>query len=85
MANRSHQEDEQHGSRMRLEPDAIHQGDGGVYIDCPQCGSNVSIARLITDGTCSGTVDGRMAETIDDTDVATRCTANLSLELVWEE
>lgn len=72
------------GSRMMLEPDALHETDEGVFLDCPQCGANVSITRVITEGTCTGEYDNQSAETEDDTELQGGCNANLSLELVWE-
>jgi len=72
------------GQRMLLGPDTIHEEDAGIYLDCPQCGSNVSIERVITKGSCSGVVAGNATETPDDTELESQCTANLSLELVWE-
>ena len=72
------------GSRMMLEPDTIHSGDDGWYLDCPQCGSNVSLNRIVTKGRCSGRLDGDVAETEDDTPLEKGCDAKLSLELVWE-
>lgn len=72
------------GSRLMLEPKTIHERDDGVYLDCPQCGSNVSITRIITKGECSGQLEGEVAEAEDDTQLQQDCNATLSLELVWE-
>ena len=73
------------GSRMMLEPKTIHETDDGVYLDCPQCGSNVSIVQIVTEGHCTGMLDGDIAETEDDTQLQEEgCNAQLSLELVWE-
>lgn len=72
------------GTRMMLEPKAIHETNEGIFLDCPQCGANVSITRVITDGTCTGQLDNQIAETEDDTELQEGCNANLSLELVWE-
>lgn len=78
-------DDRPEGSRMPLEPDSIHEADGGIYLDCPQCGSNVSVEQIVTEGRCSGRLDGDYAEVEDDTRLQDRgCTAHLSLELVWE-
>lgn len=70
------------GSRMRLEPDAVHEADDGVYLDCPQCGATVSVVRIVTTGRCSGHLDD-LAHAEDDTG-REECNAKLSLELLWE-
>lgn len=72
------------GSRMKLEPDSIHETDGGIYLDCPQCGSNVSVVQVVNEGRCTGQLDDELAETEDDTELQEGCNAKLSLELVWE-
>lgn len=72
------------GSRMKLEPKALHETDEGVSVDCPQCGSTVSIVQIVNEGRCTGQLDDEMAETEDDTELQDGCTAELSLELVWE-
>lgn len=72
------------GSRMKLEPDALHESDDGIYIDCPQCGSNVSFAHIVNEGRCTGVLDDEVTETEEDTQLQERCNASLSLELVWE-
>lgn len=71
------------GARMKLEPNAIHETDSGIYLDCPQCGSNVSVAQVVQEGRCTGALEDDMAETEDETRLQD-CTAKLSLELVWE-
>lgn len=71
------------GARMKLGPEAIHETDDGIYLDCPQCGSNVSIVQVVTEGRCTGRLEGEMAETESDTELQEGCTAELSLELVW--
>ena len=76
--------DQPHGSRMQIGPDAIHEMDGGIYLDCPQCGSNVSIVQVVSEGRCTGQLDDEIAETEDDTRIEGGCNAKLSLELVWE-
>lgn len=70
---------------MELEPDAIHEGDGEAYIDCPQCGSPVTLTRIVQVGRCTGTLDAAAAEVEEDDQPIqeTGCTAELSLELVW--
>lgn len=72
------------GSRMHLTPDTIHEEEDGIYLDCPQCGSTVSIEQIVNEGRCTGQLDGDMAETEDDTQIEEGCNAKLSLELVWE-
>ncbi|WP_338727483.1 hypothetical protein [Haladaptatus sp. DJG-WS-42] len=69
-----------------LKPDAFHEEDGGLYIDCPACGSSTPLMYLVENGHCSGYVDVEMSESDSDTDpVDGTCQASLSLELVWEE
>lgn len=70
-------------TRMTLEPDAIHERDAGLSLDCPQCGSNVAITHIVNEGQCPGQLAGEVAETADDTELQDGCDANLSLELVW--
>jgi len=71
---------------MMLEPDAIHEGDGGPSIDCPQCGATVSLVDIVEAGRCTGRLDDEDAEVeADDEKLADDgCGAKLSLELVWE-
>ena len=76
--------DESDGARMVLEPDTIHERAGALYIDCPSCGSNVSIEQIVTEGRCPGQLDDEVAETADDTELDDGCGAKLSLELVWK-
>lgn len=76
---------ERDAARIALEPDAVHEGDGEAYLDCPQCGSSVSLTRIIEDGHCSGRLDGDVVE-VQEEDTQLQdpaCTANLALELVW--
>lgn len=72
-------------ARIELEPDAVHEGDGEVFLDCPQCGSSVSLTQIIEEGHCSGRLDADVAEVQEeDTQLQdSACTANLALELVW--
>ncbi|PSQ49672.1 hypothetical protein BRD19_03405 [Halobacteriales archaeon SW_7_65_23] len=72
------------GARMQLGPDTIHEKEDAIYLDCPSCGANVSIEQIITEGRCTGQLDGDIAETEDDTQLEGGCNAALSLELVWE-
>lgn len=71
------------GARMKLEPKAIHETDDGVHVDCPKCGSIVSIVQIVTQGRCTGYLDEETTETGSDTELQEECTAELSLELVW--
>lgn len=71
-------------TRMTLEPDSVHEMDDGTYLDCPQCGSNVSVVQIVTRGRCPGQLDDEIAETEDDTELQDGCGASLTLELVWE-
>lgn len=73
------------GSRMVLEPDSLHEGEDGVYLDCPRCGSNATLVQIVTEGRCSNRVDGELKDGVDDAGAQQeRCEAHLALELVWE-
>jgi len=74
------------GARMRLEPDAIHEGDDAYALDCPECGSTVSLVRIIETGRCTGHLESEATEVEGDDEQLQdpNCTAELSLELVWE-
>lgn len=72
------------GARMELEPDAVHETESGVFLDCPKCGSNISIVQVVSEGRCTGNLDDEVAETEDDTTLQEGCNAELSLELIWE-
>lgn len=73
-------------ARMVIEPDALHEGEDELFLDCPQCGSTTSITQILNKGRCSGYLDSDAAEakTEDKQLLDPICTANLSLELVWE-
>jgi len=79
--------DQPAGARMVLEPDAVHEGAEEPTIDCPQCGSTVSLVQIIEEGRCPGYLEGDDAEVESDGERLQEpgCTAKLSLELVWEE
>lgn len=81
----SEESEEGDAARMVLEPKAVHEGDTEPYIDCPQCGSQVTITRIIEEGRCSGSLDEEDVEVEgEDQELqAGGCTAELSLELVW--
>jgi hypothetical protein len=78
--------DESDAARMMLEPDAIHEGDGGPSIDCPQCGATVALVDIVEEGRCTGRIDDEDAEVEADAEKVDDegCGAKLSLELVWE-
>lgn len=85
----SDSDDESGAARMMLEPDAVHEGEDELYLDCPSCGSPAPIELVVEEGHCLGYIDGDVAEServgehepVRDVD----CTADLSLELVWSE
>ncbi|MFC6837445.1 hypothetical protein [Halomarina ordinaria] len=68
-------------ARMELGPDALHESDEGYSLDCPECGSPASLIDIVEHGRCRGYLENEGRE---DTDRAPDCTAELSLELVWE-
>lgn len=70
-------------ARMELGPDELHEGDDGLYVDCPQCGSIARIQTVVNEGHCENRLDSETTETLDG-DEEIQCTAELSLELVWE-
>ncbi|WP_459190728.1 hypothetical protein [Halosimplex sp. J119] len=74
------------GARMMLEPDSIHEQEGDLAIDCPQCGATVSIQHIVEEGYCPGYLedDEMNAESGGETPQEGGCGAQLSLELVWE-
>lgn len=71
-------------ARTQLEADAFHEGDDGVYVDCPSCGSPAFLDDVARTGRCTGYRDESVDEQ-DAEDVGAFCTATLSLELVWRE
>ncbi|WP_336003420.1 hypothetical protein [Halorientalis halophila] len=73
-------------ARMELGPDALHETDEGYVVDCPSCGSTVSLHQIVETGHCPGHLDADRTETAEDQQLEDPgCTASLSLELVWEE
>lgn len=72
------------GARMALERDTYHEGDEGLYVDCPSCGSPAYLAEIARSGRCTG-YRGEDVPDEDAEDVGEFCTAKLSLELVWTE
>lgn len=77
---------ESDAARMVLEPKAVHEGKEEPYLDCPQCGSQVTLTQIIEEGRCSGYLneEGVEVEGEDQPLQAEGCTAELTLELVWE-
>jgi len=70
---------------MMIEPDSLHEGEDGIYLDCPKCGSNVSLGRIVSTGRCSNSVDGEVTDAAEGPHSSEGdCDARLSLELVWE-
>ena len=72
------------GARMELGPDEFHEGDEGVYLDCPECGSPAYVTDIVETGRCTG-YRGDDVEEENAEDVGAFCTAKLSLELVYTE
>lgn len=85
MANRPPADTDDTGSaRMKLERKAIHEQDDGIAIDCPKCGSLVTVTQIVNQGRCPGTLEEGDTETQGETKMPD-CNAKLALELVWEE
>lgn len=72
---------------MTLEPDAIHEEEDGYSLDCPSCGTTVSLIQIIEDGHCPGYLEADDAEVEADGEQleGPACTANLWLQLAWSE
>lgn len=75
---------DQRPARMELEPDAWHDGEEGVYVDCPECGSPAYVADINREGRCTGYLRENVEEENAE-DVGNFCTAKLSFELVWSQ
>lgn len=74
-------------ARMRLEPKTVHEDDGGYALDCPECGSRVTLVQIVEEGRCDGYLTGEKSEGVDEEGQQLKepgCTAELSLDLVWE-
>jgi hypothetical protein len=76
-----HDEEE---ARMALGPDAWHEGEDGVYVDCPECGSPAYVMDVAETGRCTG-YQGEDVDEENAEDVGGFCTAKLSFELVYRE
>lgn len=72
-------------ARMELTPDTVHEGDPDqeLTVDCPSCGTTVSISQIVYEGTCGGTLEGESVEAESGDAEVGGCGADLSLELVW--
>lgn len=71
-------------ARMTLSSDALHEGEEGYYLDCPNCGSSVTMMQIVEEGRCSGYVDEEAAEGDGGTDpTEANCEAELFLELAY--
>ena len=75
--------DPDEGARMKVEPNTVHETDDGIFLDCPQCGSNVSFVQLVNQGRCTGYLEEEITEAPADTEQQEGCDAELTLELVW--
>lgn len=79
------QESDREATRMELGPDAFHEADDGIAIDCPQCGATVPLMFVVNEGKCPNALDPDEVEVESDVtspqDV--ECNAELGLELVW--
>ena len=69
-------------ARMELNADAVHEGEGGYYLDCPECGSPATVENIIEEGRCNGYLNEPVEGV--DVDVANvSCSARLQLELAY--
>ncbi|WP_224333241.1 hypothetical protein [Haloprofundus halobius] len=59
--------------RMELNPDAFLEADEGYAIECPECGSQTPLMRVVETGRC----DGYRGDTV-------QCSALLRVELAWK-
>ncbi|WP_436930872.1 hypothetical protein [Halosimplex halobium] len=75
------------GARMTLGPDAILKDRDGIALDCPACGTTVTVMQVIEDGHCPNYLDEDDVEVEENAGEVqgSGCTAELSLELVWED
>lgn len=53
-------------ARMVIEPDALHEGEDELFLDCLQCGSTTTITQILNKGRCSGYLDSEVAESKTD-------------------
>lgn len=74
-------------ARMELTPDGLQESREGYLIDCPECGSTVSLHRIVEAGRGTGQLDSHHTGTTTGDGQTKRpgCTAELSLELAWIE
>ncbi|ELZ19909.1 hypothetical protein C475_21464 [Halosimplex carlsbadense 2-9-1] len=75
------------GARMTLGPDAILETEDGNALDCPACGTTVTVMQVIEDGHCPNYLDEDDVEVDENAGQVQgpECTAELSLELLWED
>ncbi|MDG5776600.1 hypothetical protein VB773_22495 [Haloarculaceae archaeon H-GB2-1] len=78
------QTDDHEAARMDLEADAWHEGDDGLYVDCPECGSPAYLEDIATNGRCTG-YQGESTDEENAEDVGNFCTAKLSFDLTWHD
>lgn len=69
-------------ARMQLTPDDLHEAEGGLALDCPECGSIATVQQIVDEGRCSARLEAEETEVLSH-DEEMPCTARLSLELVW--
>lgn len=69
-------------AQMELGPDAFHEGEAGIYVDCPSCGSPAYLTDVAEVGRCTGYL-GEDVDEEEAEDVGGFCQAKLSLELNW--
>lgn len=82
----SAEDDAPSGARMTLGPDAILKNEEGVALDCPACGTTVTVMQVIEDGHCPNCLDEDDVEVDENAGQrGPECTADLTLELVWQE
>lgn len=72
------------GARMVLEPDALHESEEALWIECPSCGSPATIDQIVEHGRCSNYLDAEVSESGGQQLQDVECDAKFSLELVWE-
>jgi len=75
------------GARMTLGPDAILRDEDGIALDCPACGTTVTVMQVIENGHCPNYLDEDDVEVEENAGRVRgpECSAELSLELVWED
>jgi len=69
-------------ARMELDPDTLHESDGGNYFDCPECGSPATVDNIVEEGRCNGYLNEQV-EGIDFDVENVSCSAVLQLEMAY--